>query len=45
MGLGLPIARKIAVDHGGTLELGETGPGGSTFLLWLPLDTGAEVTL
>lgn len=35
-GLGLSIARWIAEAHGGTLELSETGPYGSTFVLTLP---------
>jgi heavy metal sensor kinase len=30
-GLGLPIARWIALAHNGTLELSETGPNGSVF--------------
>jgi heavy metal sensor kinase len=36
-GLGLPIARWIAEIHGGSLELEESGGGGSTFLVVLPL--------
>ncbi len=35
MGLGLAIARKILLDHGGDLELVESGPSGSTFRLRL----------
>lgn len=37
MGLGLTISRKIAVDHGGALNLHKTGPEGSCFRLNLPL--------
>jgi signal transduction histidine kinase len=37
-GLGLPIARWIAAVHGGTLTLGDSGPGGSTFVARLPFD-------
>lgn len=36
-GLGLPIARWIAEAHGGRLELEESGPTGSTFLIGLPV--------
>ena len=36
-GLGLPIARWIAEAHGGSLELEESGPAGSTFRVTLPL--------
>lgn len=35
-GLGLPIARWIAEAHKGTLVLEHSGPGGSTFCVWLP---------
>ncbi len=35
-GLGLPIVRQIARDHGGTVELSRTGPSGSVFRLVLP---------
>ena len=38
MGLGLSIAREIAVAHGGTINL-ESGPGaGSRFVLQIPVD-------
>lgn len=37
-GLGLTIARAIAVDHGGSLDAESAGPGtGSTFVLELPI--------
>ncbi len=36
-GLGLPIARWIAESHRGTLTLGASGPGGSTFVARLPI--------
>ena len=39
MGLGLTIAREIAVAHGGRLDLQESSPRGSKFIVWLP---GAE---
>lgn len=42
MGLGLAIARKIALDHGGSLELTETGAAGSVFTLVLPLSHAIE---
>ena len=46
-GLGLPIARWIAEAHGGSLELEESGSGGSTFRIALPrqgqgLEAGGE---
>jgi two-component system, OmpR family, sensor kinase len=40
-GLGLAIARWIAQTHGGTLELSQTGPSGSTFTLRLPAPAAA----
>lgn len=36
MGLGLAIAKKILLDHGGDLDLRETSPSGTTFRLLLP---------
>ena len=36
-GLGLFISRRIAEVHGGRLDLESTGPGGSVFVLALPL--------
>jgi signal transduction histidine kinase len=42
MGLGLAIARKILLDHGGDLELAASGPGGATFRLTLPAAAAAE---
>jgi two-component system, NtrC family, nitrogen regulation sensor histidine kinase NtrY len=36
MGLGLSLARKVLLDHGGDLELVETGAGGTTMRLILP---------
>lgn len=36
-GLGLAIARDVAVRHGGTLTLGEAPSGGALFVLRLPL--------
>ena len=38
-GLGLPIARWIAEVHGGRLELEDSQPTGSTFLIALPVAT------
>jgi heavy metal sensor kinase len=35
-GLGLPIARAVAEAHGGTLVLGRSDAGGSTFVVRLP---------
>ena len=35
-GLGLPIARWIAEAHGGSLDVEESGAGGSTFRIQLP---------
>lgn len=36
-GLGLAVARSVAGDHDGSLEVESSGPGGTTFLLELPL--------
>jgi signal transduction histidine kinase len=36
-GIGLPVARRFAEAAGGNLALRDTGPGGSTFRLSLPL--------
>ncbi len=35
-GLGLPLAKKIAVFHGGNLTLEKSGPDGSVFVVSLP---------
>jgi len=35
-GLGLSTSRRIVTAHGGSLDLAETGPGGTTFLIRLP---------
>lgn len=46
MGLGLAISRKILLDHGGDLDLHDTGRQGTTFHLILPKppDRGAGET-
>ncbi|MDM8550985.1 PAS domain S-box protein [Desulfobacterales bacterium HSG2] len=38
-GLGLSIAYGIIKDHGGLIEIAETGPGGTTFRVRLPAAT------
>jgi two-component system, NtrC family, sensor histidine kinase GlrK len=38
IGLGLALAREVALAHGGDLLLAQTSPRGSTFELWLPLE-------
>jgi signal transduction histidine kinase len=39
-GLGLVIAREIVAAHGGALRLVESGAGGTTFRIELPLRRG-----
>jgi two-component system OmpR family sensor kinase len=39
-GLGLPIARWIAEAHGGTLQLHDSAPGCTTFVVTLPVEAG-----
>ena len=39
MGLGLSIARDIALAHGGDITLESEAERGSKFTLWLPLHT------
>ncbi len=41
-GLGLFVTRRIVEDLGGTLEVAETGPGGTTFVVNLPANPGGE---
>jgi heavy metal sensor kinase len=41
-GLGLPIARRIAESHGGTLVLAESRPGRTEFRVTLPAASGAR---
>lgn len=44
-GLGLPIAKRVAERHGGTLELADSPLGGTRVLVWLPLaGAGAATT-
>ncbi len=44
MGLGLTIARDLAVAHGGRLEVDSTPGHGSHFTLWLPLNSSNSAT-
>jgi len=37
MGLGLAVVRRIAVAHGGTIEVGDVAGGGARFTLTLPI--------
>ena len=41
-GLGLPIARQIALDHGGTLTCENAPEGGAIFRLTLPIPDGGR---
>ena len=41
-GLGLTIVQKIVQDHGGDVQIEQTGPGGSVFLVRLPWARGAQ---
>ncbi|MEZ4311694.1 MAG: HAMP domain-containing sensor histidine kinase [Polyangiaceae bacterium] len=41
VGLGLALAREVAEAHGGELSLGENGPGGACFVMWIPFDKAA----
>lgn len=43
-GLGLPIARWIAEAHEGTLAVVESGPGGTTMRLTMPLAASADAS-
>lgn len=45
VGLGLALAREVAEAHGGELELGENGPTGAVFNMWIPLDKSAPTRL
>jgi two-component system nitrogen regulation sensor histidine kinase NtrY len=44
MGLGLAIAKKILLDHGGDLDLRETSSSGTTFRLLLPRPQAPQET-
>lgn len=41
-GLGLPIARRIVAEHGGTLTLTQAKSGGAKFTITLPFDPEAQ---
>jgi signal transduction histidine kinase len=43
MGLGLSIARDLAIAHGGRLEVDSTPGIGSRFTLWIPVASSAAV--
>ena len=36
-GLGLSVSYGLIKDHQGEIEVAETGPGGTTFRIWLPI--------
>jgi len=45
-GLGLAICRRIAQEHGGTLDLTSAGPGqGTTVRIALPVKNGSNGTV
>ena len=41
-GLGLSIVRQVAEASGGVVTLSSAVPAGSSFVIWLPLDDGAD---
>ena len=41
-GLGLPIARRIVTEHGGSLSLTQAKSGGAKFTITLPFDSEAQ---
>ena len=44
-GLGLPLARRLVELHGGTLELTQTSPAGSTFTFTLPTTRSGRIKI
>ena len=44
-GLGLPMVQQIAIDHGGAVRVGQTGPEGTRFELELPACATSEPAL
>jgi signal transduction histidine kinase len=44
-GLGLPLCRSIALDHGGRIELESTAGKGTRTTVWLPFDASGAATL
>lgn len=45
VGLGLALAREVAVAHGGTLLLDDTNTTGATFRFWLPVRRSGQFAL
>jgi signal transduction histidine kinase len=43
-GLGLSVCFSIVQQHAGTIEVESTGPEGTVFALWLPLENGLRLT-
>jgi len=43
VGLGLPTVRTIVEQHGGTIDVESTVDGGTTFVVWLPRQSGDAV--